>query len=345
MIGIYYGGIEKENNIGLVRYVLALAVLIAHFNHAFETDIYFPISSYHAVGGFFALSGFLVYRSYEKSKNAWRFIKKRGHKILPPYLVIVLSCAFLLIFTLEPSARADYFSIGWIKYLFANLTFMNFLAPSIPGVFDDVPINGSLWTIKVEWLLYFSVPIFCVAIRKLTKLNPIWLILLIYVISGCYRLVFIELYINTEKEIFNILSRQFFGQLCYFYSGVLFYLIYPALQRHKYWILVGSAVIVAIQAFIPGYEYFFEPLVVAALLLSISFCGRMFNIFNKNNFSYELYLFHFPIFLLIKHRQESLGINNMESLILCLVLITAFSAICWFFLDKRILERNKEQKR
>lgn len=69
--------IGHDNSMGLVRYYLALAVVVAHFNAIFGTELYFPTSSYNAVGGFFALSGFLVYPSYLKSKNLRVYFQTR----------------------------------------------------------------------------------------------------------------------------------------------------------------------------------------------------------------------------------------------------------------------------
>lgn len=58
--------IPYPNNVGLVRYYLALSVLIVHFNSLTGSNIFWPTSSYAGVGGFFALSGFLMYGSYLK---------------------------------------------------------------------------------------------------------------------------------------------------------------------------------------------------------------------------------------------------------------------------------------
>lgn len=61
----------QPNNMGVVRYVMAFSVLIAHF--AIQTgadDVWWPISSYNAVGGFFAISGFLLVGNYLRSGRA-----------------------------------------------------------------------------------------------------------------------------------------------------------------------------------------------------------------------------------------------------------------------------------
>lgn len=205
---------------GFIRYILAFAVVISHFNYAEGTNYYFPISSYHAVGGFFALSGFLIYHSYLTSNSLKGFFYKRLRKIAPPYFFIVISCAFLLYFICDPSYQSNYFSLDWFKYLISNLLFLNFIQPDIPGVFNGSAINGSLWTIKIEWLLYLSVPIIIAFISKFIhkKNKELYVYLFLYLFSALYRIVFYNLYVDTGKEIYNILSRQFLGQLCFFYN-------------------------------------------------------------------------------------------------------------------------------
>ncbi len=339
---VYQGKINDDNNMGLVRYVLALAVLIAHFNYCNGTDVHFPVSSYHAVGGFFALSGFLIYGSYARSRSTWSFIKRRTRKILPPYVFIVLACAFLLIFTVSADEKSSYFSLGWLKYLFANLSFLNFLAPSIPGVFDGEPINGSLWTVKIEWSLYLTVPLLFITIKKFRKINVVFLTILIYLLSGTYRLIFFYLYETTGQEIFNILYRQFFGQLCYFYAGVLAYLLFPYFTKFKYIILGIALSLFLARKYIPWFQFFIEPVAVTSIVLAVSFCGEIFKIFNKNNFSYEIYLFHMPIFMLFSHYQSNLGLNETANFIVSVAVIMLLAAACWFFIDKKILEQGKK---
>ena len=85
--------LRDENNLDIVRYYLSFAVLFAHFAELTGTTNYFPTSSYTAVGGFFMLSGFLVFYSYLRSKSLGQYLARRARRILPPYVAIVLLCA------------------------------------------------------------------------------------------------------------------------------------------------------------------------------------------------------------------------------------------------------------
>lgn len=330
--------IDTNNGMGLIRYILALGVVVAHFNVVTGADYYFPVSSYHAVGGFFALSGFLVYNSYVKSGNLRHFIRRRALKILPPYLTIVLLCAFLLGFTIQPHDWGLYFSADWFKYLGANLTFLNFLHPSLPGVFGGEAVNGSLWTIKIEWLLYISVPVAVWILKKFSIKNEFLFFTAIYLISALYRLAFLWLYDMKGQEIYNIMSRQVFGQLCYFYTGVMIYRFYALFCRRIALFLVIAILMVALSCINRWLAIFLEPAGVSILTIGISMqLAGWFSIFNKNNVSYEMYLFHMPIIRLVWLYREPLHLDTTGTFVLSIALITAASCICWFLLDKPIL--------
>lgn len=46
------------------------------------------------------------------------------------------------------------------------MIFLNFISPSIPGVFESNLIYGALWTIKIEVMFYISIPLIAWACSK-----------------------------------------------------------------------------------------------------------------------------------------------------------------------------------
>jgi len=115
-------------------------------------------------GSFFAISGFLMFPSYEKKPYTKQYLKRRAKRILPPYFLIVVSAAIGLVAVSSLSSTEYFTSAGFWKYTAANLSFMNFLQPSLPGVFTEATntmdaVNGSLWTMKGEVACYLTVPV------------------------------------------------------------------------------------------------------------------------------------------------------------------------------------------
>ena len=337
--------VDRSNNMGLVRYVLAFAVLYDHYRllAGWEAAPSAGLSSYHAVGAFFALSGFLVFRSFLGSRDTGDYVRRRARRILPPYLTVVLFMALFcsLVSVLPP---AEYFtSSGFWKYLGANLTFMNFLHPTLPGVFEDCvrpAVNGSLWTIKEEWALYLSVPAAAWCVWRF-RWRPAAMALTLYGVSIVYRVYFDWLYADTGKEIYAIMSRQFVGQLMYFYSGVLIYLVYDRFRRHRRAVFLLAAGAVVCGGYIPGYSYVVEPMAIASLTLLASLCVRPVDPLRGHyNLAYEIYLFHFPLIQLAAHWRlpEYMGQAGAMAAVVAVTVLCSYAA--YRAIGKRFLVRR-----
>lgn len=292
-------------NMDLVRYLLALAVIVAHVNELAGFDVPFFLSSFEAVGGFFALSGFLMYPNYMRHGSLSGYTRQRARRILPPYIFIIVLAAVALsaVSTLKPG---EYFSSGgfW-GYLAANITFLNWLHPDLPGVFDEAAyttpaVNGSLWTMKVEWCLYFSVPVFVWLLGRIRRLRPHWLALTVVVFSIAYRYGLYEAYQSTGREIFQILGRQIFGQLAYFYCGMLICFFKDFFMRHIAVMLLAGVGLIAIGGWIEQWSaaaaFIINPPAISVLVLALSLLPYdIKTLRHKGNVSYEMYLFHYPI--------------------------------------------------
>ena len=153
------GPVSRDNNFDLLRLVFAGFVFLSHLYAlslapALEVLTLF-VSSNIAVKGFFVISGYLVMMSYENSSSVREYAEKRLRRIYPAYAAVMLVCAIAgAFFTTLP--LAEYVSADLARYLAANLVFLNFLAPNLPGLFEGQPyteVNGALWTLKIEVLL------------------------------------------------------------------------------------------------------------------------------------------------------------------------------------------------
>lgn len=280
---------------GILRYYFAILIAIDHFNILLGYHIWVP--EHNAVGGFFALSGFLVYGSYLRHGTG-KFLVSRMRRLMPAYIAVVLltALAFGLLSTL-PLNR--YFAdAGFWKYLAANLTYLNFLHPDLPGVLEGYEIeavNGALWTMKIEWMFFLSIPLIAWAIGKL-KCRPAVMFISIYVLSTIYVWFCQEMHENTGRQIYYILSYQFFGQLRYFVSGVLIYFYFDDFMRYKWRILAAIVIAFIFGEYIPGYYLVLYPMMVAMASIWFSMVGK-WGVWEARhtNISYNIYLVHFPV--------------------------------------------------
>src|SRR5262252_7608880 len=165
-------GDARRNNFDALRLVAAASVVFSHsFLIADGTQDHEPLiwltgnqSILGLVGVFvfFAISGFLVTQSFEQTGDAWRFLAKRALRIFPGLFAATVLSAFVLapfVSTLWPSAFLS-IPAPW-KYVLGN-TLLDQTVHELPGVmFVNNPvgleINGSLWTLRLEFAMYLMV--------------------------------------------------------------------------------------------------------------------------------------------------------------------------------------------
>jgi peptidoglycan/LPS O-acetylase OafA/YrhL len=331
--------LHNENNLDIVRYYLSFAVLFAHFAELTGTVNYFPTSSYTAVGGFFMLSGFLVFFSYLRSKSLLQYFKRRAQRIMPPYVAIVLLCAVCGVLLTNMPASEYFTSPQFWQYLGANLTFANFLQPSLPGVFEGQvyeSVNGSLWTMKVEILLYISIPL---AAWLMMRCSRVWALVLIYVLSYIYKVWMGHMYIESGEIIYRIMQRQVGGQLLFFYSGVAILMYFDYFQRHIRWLFPLALAVGIASKWIDWFDAI-EPLCIAVVIIGFAYNCRWFVWMRKyDNIAYDIYLFHYPIIQLVVY--WGLPERNIYLALAVVVAMTiSLSLLSWYFIERPVMRRK-----
>lgn len=336
--------ISRNNNFDILRFVLAFIVVIVHI---YDLTLYenlklikFFLNSKTAVQGFFIISGFLIFMSYERSKNLKEYIIKRFRRIYPAYFFVISFCSVFGYFLSELQFR-EYFSLDLFKYIFYNLIFLNFLQPFIPGVFENNPvmpaINGSLWTIKIEVMFYLLVPLIVWLLRK-NKKHKLKIILLIYTLSYLYNISFLYISELTGRGVFKIIAKQVPGQLSFFISGALLYYYFDVFKKNKSLLVVLSIVTFSLSSI--NYLGFLKPISLAIIIFYISFSFPMFNGFGKyGDFSYGIYIFHFPIIQLL----ISYGFfksNVYRDISIAIIIILLVSILSWNLLEKPFLKKR-----
>jgi peptidoglycan/LPS O-acetylase OafA/YrhL len=153
---------RRQNSFDLLRFVAASLVLV---DHSFIlTERHGPPGpfSYETLGGFavavfFVISGFLVAGSWQRDPRLAAFSAKRALRIVPAYVAVTALCALALGPMLTTLGAGDYFRHSQTWSYFGNITFMR-LQYSLPGVFAGNPfphaVNGSIWTLPIEILMY-----------------------------------------------------------------------------------------------------------------------------------------------------------------------------------------------
>jgi peptidoglycan/LPS O-acetylase OafA/YrhL len=320
----------RKNNLGLVRFLLAIVVFVAHFLELTQIkDLSFLTpwaKSVLAVQLFFMLSGYFSVSSFERSKTVLSFFIKRFLRIYPAYFFVV-GMSFLFLSLFSSLTLVDYFtSLDSWKYLAANLIFANFLAPILPGVFETnyLPhINGSLWTLKIEVAYFLFVPI----IFLCRKYFGIWIVNISLILLSFLYAFLIERFFSAP----DVLIKQLPGQLHWFAFGIIVYDIrYKILQVNAWLYFALFVLIFFLHNVWPPMFY----ISVISLVYGVGFKLPFFKISDwLGNISYSVYLIHFPIIQV----GITMGFNNSNSIQTLLIALTVIM-LCSFFIY-RFIER------
>lgn len=329
---------NEKNNFDIVRLSLAFIVMLVHSAEVTRNaDIRFLahlLNSDFAVKGFFAISGFLIAKSYLRSKSLTSYFIKRAQRILPAYIFTIIMC-FVIGMCLTTLPLMDFLkNKETLKYLVANFSFLNFIQPSLPGVFTNnpnQPLDGSLWTIKAELTLYVLLPF----IVPLLKRSPLKVWSVIFIISCAWYFYFTALYGGPKAD---TLAKQFIALSSYFFFGSLLAVHQPTFDRLKEITIVSLVVFLLFKS--TDYAFIVEPVAFSAvvILFCTSLCKEI-KISQYGDLSYGMYLYHWPIIQVLQH----FGVfdaNAFAGLGLTIVMTLALAYTSWNLLESRFLKRT-----
>lgn len=337
--------ITRHNNFDFLRFCFAFSVVIYHLIVLTGNATLVPLRRFFdgnmPVGGFFIISGFLISHSWAQGKGIQAYANSRMRRLLPAYIgVIVLSASFFVL--LSSYSATDYFSHpGFWRYLVANLLFLNFVQPELPGVFSShivQAINGSLWTIKIEVSFYIVLPmLFAILRRQKNLLRTNILLAALYLSAPLYVFFCQQLYAATQLKLFSVLGHQLPGCMDYFATGLFLYFNSDSLRKYQHIAVFPSILLVASY-------YVFRMDLLFALGLGICIHYVAFHFRALNNFakhgdvSYGIYIYHFPIIqasIALGMLAPALGIGYCYTL----ALVMLAGLLSWHLVEKRFLPR------
>lgn len=284
--------IPKENAFNAIRLILCIVIVLMHTLGNVGISNKYLLDGHMAVCGFFIISGFWVTKSYFTSESIWHFFKKRIKKIFPMYYISIIGFSIICFYFSNLSPK-EYFEIEYVKYIFCNGVFLNFLHPSLPGCFEGNAVNGALWTIKIEIGFYIILPVLIYLWKKIkSQIAKNIYFLILYIISITYNLI-----LKTFAVRWNIpyqLSYQLPGFISFFVSGMFIYLNLNLFLKLKNWLIIPSVIIFFLR-YLTNTEILFPAAFAIIIVWSAIFLGFLSFVGKEIDFSWGIYLFHFPI--------------------------------------------------
>ncbi|HBI11034.1 MAG TPA: acyltransferase [Franconibacter pulveris] len=326
---------HKNNCFDIIRHLAALMVIFSH-HHAFmlvHEDLFRGFLSWGGVcvAVFFSISGFLVTQSAQRSPDYISFMTKRVKRIFPALAV----CSFLMIYLLAPFYQQN--AIAFMKSSDAFESFIKIimlLPVNVSDVFAGYKyagsINGSLWTLTLEFTCY-------IVVGFLLYLNNNWktpatllsLLIAINIFAGA----------GTKNIVWYSMN---FGWLIMF--GICFalgsLLSMTIEQWNKPQIKVFMSLIsVAILFLLKGSPEILTLGYIAITLLTICIGMSFKDIIVKGRFdiSYGLYIYAWPVQQIIANK-TSLGFY--PGIIASMVCTAILAYLSWHLIEKRFLRRK-----
>jgi peptidoglycan/LPS O-acetylase OafA/YrhL len=292
-------GASSRNNIGTLRLAGALAVL---FGHSFAltggahsrdpiSDLTHDVTPYHlglpglGVAMFFVISGYLVTQSFARRRSVVAYGEARVLRIFPALICAV--AVTVLVGALVSSAGAAYLtSRETLSYGIHNASLID-LRYSLPGVFQHNPVasvNGSLWTLPVEFRMYILVAIAGVlgALGRRTLFNLVALACMVVTLAW--------------PDSSPLLAKPEHEQLAVFFLAGAALFVNRDLVPLRLAGLAIAALAAAIASQTGAYGLVFAfAFAYAVLLLGFGQGLRLPDLSARGDLSYGTYLYAFPV--------------------------------------------------
>jgi peptidoglycan/LPS O-acetylase OafA/YrhL len=334
---------HHQNAFGFLRLIFASLVIAAHVPEIIDgnrqreifTMIFGTLSSGEiAVSGFFIISGFLITGSFVKNGDRVAYGIRRIARIYPGFIVASLVCVLLV----APLSGADMHVQGIKPYIKGLVWLLLLQPPYLPHTFVGMhypALNGPMWTIAYEFRCYLLVMVLS-ALGMLNRPRAC-----IALAAAC---LFASAFIPRDL-IFNLYRSEYvgavFGDLksglklaAYFLAGASFFLMRDHLNMN------GKNIFIALLGLLVGLCF------KATADFAVATCGAFLifacaqraagtfvaNINNEDDISYGVYLYAWPITMLLIWRWPD--IHPLEAGLLTLALALLLGWLSWRLVEK-----------
>ncbi len=324
-----------RNNLNAVRLIAAFLVLYGHafifLGHREPLFLSWVPLGPLGVFVFFTISGYLVTESWDRDPDLFRFFMRRGLRIFPGLAVCVLLSIFVLGPLLTTLPLADYFSkfhtYGYLRNIGLYIIYY------LPGVFEHsrVPnaVNGSLWSLPIEFMMYIVVAILGTSTRNRWALAALAVASAIVTIAWAQATKHMVVVCNSDV-------RQIFFCGTYFWVGAVFY----KFDLKRYFSLSGTVMAtIAMLCLEPWSPYLniasWALLPIIVLSFGLAYSPLLERLTRSGDYSYGIYIYAFPIQQTVVYLWPTVGI--VEYLLVCSVCTLLLAILSWHLIERRAL--------
>lgn len=335
----------EKNSLDLLRLIAAMLVLYSH-QFALMGQLEPSFFGWTSFGGagitiFFFLSGLLVWSSWQRDPQPGRFLMRRSLRIFPALWLVVI-CSMFLVGPAFSNLPVSEYLLSPKAWFYLGTAF---LVPgnTLPGVFAGNPyplaVNGSLWTLPLEFMCYISV---------------VMLGVLPVASRGVLIATSVMLCVVLASMVPMLAGPRFsvhFEMMAVFWWGVLYGYCTQRLPHSNpgkaLTLVLGCAAFSLFALLGPrGFERMAMLVCSAGLVhlaLRVAAEARLTD--PVGDLSYGLYIFAFPVQQMLIHRNKAHSLS-VETAFGLSLLVTAALAFCsWHLVEKRALRFKPRVRR
>ncbi len=341
---------DRHNNLNIIRLFASLLVL---YMHSFSVCIgdqrqditgiltgYKQLSGGLAVDIFFIISGFLICRSYDRSKSLWAYVKARFLRIWPLLFVVVCLTTFIIGPILTEHSLSLYFRSNWFGF-FRNAFFINTYS-MLPGVFNNHynhSLNGSLWTLQYEVICYILVVLTAFLWKRFRATAPVFtLVLAGFYLYGTYISPIDVGFVSTD------FVANFARLAMFFCMGMTYYRYQDYIHISWKLCLIAIAGLV-LGTILTNFEIVFA-IFGSYIIFFIAFQKMaVASWYDKvGDLSYGVYVMAFPIQQILvdtlgqpSEYYKTMTMNPYLNMVLTLAIVLPLSWLSWRFIESPCL--------
>ncbi|SDG38292.1 Peptidoglycan/LPS O-acetylase OafA/YrhL, contains acyltransferase and SGNH-hydrolase domains [Bradyrhizobium sp. Rc2d] len=337
----------KVPGFNAMRFIAASAVLFSHSFGAGENRQHdewirqltgkFELGTL-GVYVFFFISGFVITQSCLRS-NARSFLIKRIARIMPGLVLVTAFSALVLGPLLTTLPLRDYFHDPKFSKFFLNCLFV--LTGELPGLFVGNPsgdwVNVSLWTLRFEVMCYLVVLVTILLLKKSSPLAiavlALGLVALGYptcMTAAIEPIAYLRSSLSIKIDI-TYLFVDGMSVVPFFFVGSLFYFARDRIQVNLLWFTGSIVAMIVIILYAQIYPLF--PFALGYAILCLAFYDNaMYGKFSRNDYSYGIYVFAFPMQQTVVTFFPS-GMTWWANALLAYPLTLGLAALSWHFVE------------
>jgi len=340
---------RRKNNFDAIRLLAAIAVIFDH-SHAITGHVGFAILGTSigeiAVKVFFVISGYLIYTSWQVDPSFHRYLIRRALRIFPALIVLCLVTVLIVGPLLTTMAPGRYFSQCETYGYFKNIL----LYPQyfLPGVFQNNiyprAVNGSLWTLPIEFAMYLLLPMVSLLV---SAARTRWAMPALTIAFCALSIYWVR--ISPPDH-----DPSFYGTLLLPTLGIAPYFFLGASIRHMKWERFLDPVVaifaIACVAFFRPHGATLEEVVLYLLLPYVVLATAcrpspwLENAGKYGDMSYGVYIYAFLVQQCVA-RLSSNSLSATQNALITLPVVLVLAWLSWHLVEKRALALKPSRKR